>query len=372
MSKPPKSIYRHIHLAVWTDEKFRRLSGPTPNGKDLWVYLLAAKESVIIPGLIPAGAGTIADTLNWTEKSVKKVFSEISGEGMAKADWQARLVWVPNAIRYNPPKAPNVIRGWKKAWKAVPECPLRAEIFSNLKAYVDGMTEGFREAFAEVFTEDFPGAFAKALPPRHPPKTSPEDLPPRGAPKAWGNTVSSEQGAVEEAFSGAPVFEPDAQNFCTPAFSPEPAGELEQDEPKAELDPLLGPKRPRDISHLGGWANVGVDVEASDARSREIRKWTTVERKSRGLRPPRAEPTDDALADWYFMTQAKHRLSDRALRDAYLHFLDDWGLRDGRDGSLALFISSENVWLQRALDMARAEDSEARPKPALRIKRGGR
>ena len=49
------SRYRKIDTRMHGDKKFRALSGPQPNGKSLWYYLLTCPETTNIPGLFAAG-----------------------------------------------------------------------------------------------------------------------------------------------------------------------------------------------------------------------------------------------------------------------------------------------------------------------------
>lgn len=134
------------------------------------------------------------------------------------------------------------------------------------------------------------------------------------------------------------------------------------DDPRAALDGLLGPKPPRDVSHLGGHVT-GLDVDASDPLAQDFARRAEAERKARGLKPVSA-PDDGKLGDWYLLAQGKHGLTDVDLWAAFLAFLDGWGLQEGRDGSLRLFISSENVWLDRARDLRQ----EGASKPVIRFK----
>jgi hypothetical protein len=69
---------------------------------------------------------------------------------MAKADWNARVVWVPKAIDHNAPASPNVVLSWADAWDRIPECQLKLEAWQTLGAFLQGMSEGFREAFAKA------------------------------------------------------------------------------------------------------------------------------------------------------------------------------------------------------------------------------
>jgi hypothetical protein len=82
---------------------------------------------------------------------------------MAEADWKARVVWVPKAIRYNEPESPNVIKGWRKAWDEIPECHLKLKSLQELRDYVESNPK-HKAAWLKAFREVFPEAFAKGSP----------------------------------------------------------------------------------------------------------------------------------------------------------------------------------------------------------------
>ena len=92
----------------------------------------------------------LAEALDWPLKDFREAFREASDKGMVKADWEARLIFIPKAIFYNVPESPNVVRGWRIAWDELPECDLKIQIWKQLKAFIEGLTEGFREAFREA------------------------------------------------------------------------------------------------------------------------------------------------------------------------------------------------------------------------------
>lgn len=89
-------------------------------------------------------------------------FGEGCFRGLAKADWKARLVWIPKAIQNNPPESPNVIRSWRLMWDELPECPLKLEAYRYIRAFVEGLGEGFRKAFAEAIPEGLPPTFPES------------------------------------------------------------------------------------------------------------------------------------------------------------------------------------------------------------------
>jgi hypothetical protein len=141
---------------MWGDAKFRRLSAPPPNGRSLWLFLLTCEEASIIPGVIRGGEAALAEANGWEPKGFREAFGEVFREGLAKADWNARLVWLPKAIEHNAPQSPNVVTSWGKAFGELPDTPLKAEIYQAIKAFVEGLGEGFREAFGKAFGDICP------------------------------------------------------------------------------------------------------------------------------------------------------------------------------------------------------------------------
>lgn len=145
-----KAPYRRIELRMWGDEKFCRLSKLVPSGQALWLFLLTGPHTRHIPGLFHAGRAAMAEEIGWDLEAFDRAFGEISQQGMAKADWLARVVWLPNALKCNPPQSPNVVRSWGKGWDLIPECDLKREAMGLLRAGVHSIGPAFGKAFDET------------------------------------------------------------------------------------------------------------------------------------------------------------------------------------------------------------------------------
>jgi hypothetical protein len=152
------SLYRKIHVQVWGDRRFRELS---EGAQRLWFYLLTGPETTSLPGLIVAGKAALAEALGWSAERFLERFGELSAKGMAKADWDARLVWLPNAIRHHRPDNPNIVVGWRDYWDHAPECDLKAEAYRAYRSAIEPLGEGYAQAFAKGFREPFREPYAK-------------------------------------------------------------------------------------------------------------------------------------------------------------------------------------------------------------------
>lgn len=150
--KPPLP-YSKVVRSLWNDADFRELSPPPPNAQTLWLRLLTGPEVRAVPGLLLIGEAGLAEALDWPLEGFREAFQEIHRKGWAKANWKARLIWVPKAIYYNLPASPKVIRGWAIPWSELPCCDLKTTAFSSIKEAIGGMGEAFQEAFLETIVD---------------------------------------------------------------------------------------------------------------------------------------------------------------------------------------------------------------------------
>jgi len=151
--KRPKArggVYRSVHIRVWLDEKFKKLTAAQPNAQTLWFYLLFGDQTGIVPGLFKAGEASLAEALAWPLEAMREAYSEVMSLGMVRADWKARLVFVPKAVEYNPPASLNVVKSWANAIRDLPECELRTRAIQHIQSALERM-QGKSQAFAEAF-----------------------------------------------------------------------------------------------------------------------------------------------------------------------------------------------------------------------------
>ena len=139
--------YRKVEVKLYGDEKFRRLSPIPPCGQGLWLYLITGPHTTSLPGLFRAGRAALAEELGWSLEAFDKTFAEVSEQGMAKADWDNRVVWLPNAIKHNAPASPNVVIHWRGELEFIPECDLKLEAVQKIYESLSDLNPSFSEAF---------------------------------------------------------------------------------------------------------------------------------------------------------------------------------------------------------------------------------
>ncbi len=144
------SRYRKIEVKTWADEKFRSLSKIPPSGQGLWFFLLTGPHTGPIPGLFRGGRAGMAEELSWDTEAFDKAFQEVFHKGMAKADFDAKLVWLPKAVIHNKPESPNVVKSWKAEIDLLPECPLKDEALTFIRSHLETLGEAYLTAFDGV------------------------------------------------------------------------------------------------------------------------------------------------------------------------------------------------------------------------------
>jgi hypothetical protein len=186
------SRYRKIEVRTWSDEGFRSLSPLQPSGQALWFYLLTGPQTGPIPGLYRAGRAAMAEELGWDLDDFADKFQELHERGMAQADWKARLVWLPNALKHNRPESPNVVLSWRTELDLLPECPLKREAVEKIRQFVAGMGPTFLEAFDRALS----GSEAKPAR-KGAAKRTPEALR-KASRKAWANQEQEQEQNQEQ------------------------------------------------------------------------------------------------------------------------------------------------------------------------------
>lgn len=142
------SRYRKVEVQTWGDKKFQALSPMPPSGQGLWLYLLTGPRTSLLPGLLAAGRAAMAEELGWSQEAFDEAFAEAFDQGMVKADWKARLVWLPNALREsNKPENPNVAIAWRREFDLLPDCALKSEAQAAIVAFLTAVGPKYLAGF---------------------------------------------------------------------------------------------------------------------------------------------------------------------------------------------------------------------------------
>ncbi len=146
--------YRAIETSLQADADYVGLSDSAALA---YLTLRTGRHTTNLPGLWRAWLEELARP-RWTPQVFKKLFAEIEERGMAQADWNAGVVFVPRVLLVNAPANPDAILAWKSSWVEIPDCPLKRrahqlfyehcverDAVGSVKSYVDSFLEACGE-----------------------------------------------------------------------------------------------------------------------------------------------------------------------------------------------------------------------------------
>jgi len=93
------SYYRKVDIRLWGDATWRQLSPLRPSGQALMIWLLTCNAGTPLPGVILSGRAAAAEALGWKQADFDAAWAELEAHKLAKADWSARLIYLPGAIK---------------------------------------------------------------------------------------------------------------------------------------------------------------------------------------------------------------------------------------------------------------------------------
>lgn len=150
MERPQQDRYRKWRCRKWFDSRVRRLSKQKPSGQGLYFYLETGPATSNIPGLYRAGEAQLAEELEWSIADFRRCFEEIRAQGLADADWAARVVFLPTVIDDDPPSNVNVVTSWRATLDEIPECALKTRAIVHLREHLAQLGDQYQAAFEAV------------------------------------------------------------------------------------------------------------------------------------------------------------------------------------------------------------------------------
>lgn len=147
--------YSKVERFVWRDPEYRGLD---LIAQHTWLHLLTSPLLTSIPGLIPASLTTIADEMGLVlSEEFRDSFESLVALGWVKIDPVARLIFLPGAVKHNPPESLNVITGWGRSFHEIPDSQLKYEWLQGFIAFCNAEPgEKFNrpEAVSRAFAKD--------------------------------------------------------------------------------------------------------------------------------------------------------------------------------------------------------------------------
>jgi hypothetical protein len=120
--------YRPVDVRLWDDRKFLACSD---GARLLWVFLLTC-PSLPIPGIVVGGDAALAELIGWSPELFRERLGELFQAGLQVAR-EGRILWLKNALKYQPPMNPNMVKGWAQKWDDIPEGNIKLEVWEALR-----------------------------------------------------------------------------------------------------------------------------------------------------------------------------------------------------------------------------------------------
>ena len=125
--------YDVIHRQLWDSKSFRSLS---ENARILFIYLLTCKHRYTF-GYFILGDGETTDDLQWQPRRLRGAWADIlRSPDMVKRDEENRIIFVVNALKFNKPANPNVVKKWGELLDALPLSPLVGDLVAKADEYL--------------------------------------------------------------------------------------------------------------------------------------------------------------------------------------------------------------------------------------------
>lgn len=145
-----RQTYRRVFSnRLWADQKF---SAMPQASKLLWLYFLTGPNQSAIPGLFRCNVASAAQDIGIDPGGpFSAAWQPISDHQMAIANWERRLIWLPQALRYGWPQKAEVLVEWGRTIDTLPECDER----DQAKTAIQKMARQSGDAFIQAYKDGF-------------------------------------------------------------------------------------------------------------------------------------------------------------------------------------------------------------------------
>ena len=107
---------------VWRDKEYRKQL--TLEQRHIWLHLLTSPSRTHFPGLLRTTIKEIAALVDLSPRKVAAAIEQFKDLGWADYDEEEELLYLPKALKYNPPDNEKQLIHWVRVWSSFPECSL--------------------------------------------------------------------------------------------------------------------------------------------------------------------------------------------------------------------------------------------------------
>lgn len=141
------NVMRQLSVLIWNDDKFPLLSD---DAQIVFFHLLTTPHTTAF-GLFKGGVATLAEEKRWDIERYRKALKVLLEQKMVRYDKAALLLYIPRALKYNPPTA-SALKLWSEVFVGLPSSPLKKAFYDDLSDVVASRNKpSLSEAFMTYF-----------------------------------------------------------------------------------------------------------------------------------------------------------------------------------------------------------------------------
>ncbi len=137
--------YHRVASKFWSDEKTIAWDDDT---RLLGLYLLTCEHRTV-EGLFRLPKAYICGDLQWLPERLPKPFGQLLADGFVMYDETTSVMFLPNALQYQKPANPNMVKAAVKAVAALPRSALDQHFYATAERLCKPLAERLPERFSE-------------------------------------------------------------------------------------------------------------------------------------------------------------------------------------------------------------------------------
>ncbi len=129
--------YKRVAAGFYTDAKITQFGIQEPHPTTFLLWLISGPVFGVLPSCASIGRYGISEQSGWEPEEVDWMMEELVSAGIAQFDPAAPFLYLPQAIKYNPPRSPLNVTSWQSDWRKLPNCFLKGRAYSALKGHCE-------------------------------------------------------------------------------------------------------------------------------------------------------------------------------------------------------------------------------------------
>lgn len=141
--------YRKVRSRLWLEPEFATLS----DAEKVTALYLTTGPQAAPPGVFRLSCASAAEDLGCSTRAFQHRLAAVVRAFRWKYDATTRVLWMPEWPRENSPANPNGVVAWRSCIDEIPDCAVKREAWTAIRAVLTPRGESFVKPFAEPLME---------------------------------------------------------------------------------------------------------------------------------------------------------------------------------------------------------------------------